>query len=117
RVEILKALYRNVDTLILDEPTSNLTPQEVDSLFGSLRTMVAEGMSIVFITHKIREALAVCDRLSVLRDGRNATRLSRDEADEHVLADAMVGGEPRSVSGAATVLQDTRDAAPRAPAP
>lgn len=117
RVEILKALYRDVGTLILDEPTSNLTPQEVDSLFGSLQMMVAEGMSIVFITHKIREALAVCDRMSVLRDGRNAARLSRTEAGEHTLADAMVGGEPRSVRSAVSVLQDTKDTAPRAAAP
>jgi simple sugar transport system ATP-binding protein len=69
RVEILKTLYRGADILILDEPTTNLTPQEVDSLFESLQKMVAEGMSVVFITHKLREVMAVCHRVSVLRRG------------------------------------------------
>jgi ABC-type uncharacterized transport system ATPase subunit len=75
RVEILKALYRGVDILILDEPTTNLTPQEVESLFQSLRVMVGEGMSVVFITHKLREVLSVCDRISVLRNGKNVLTL------------------------------------------
>ena len=91
RVEILKALYRGVDILILDEPTTNLTPQEVESLFQSLRVMVGEGMSVVFITHKLREVLGVCDRISVLRDGRNVVTLPRDEASEEALVRAMVG--------------------------
>jgi simple sugar transport system ATP-binding protein len=91
RVEILKALYRGVDILILDEPTTNLTPQEVESLFQSLRVMVGEGMSVVFITHKLREVLDVCDRISVLRDGRNVVTLPRDEASEEALVRAMVG--------------------------
>lgn len=91
KVEILKALYRGVHILILDEPTTNLTPQEVDSLFQSLRVMVEEGMSVVFITHKIREALSVCHRISVLRDGRNALTLQRDEASEEALVRGMVG--------------------------
>lgn len=91
RVEILKALYRGVKILILDEPTTNLTPQEVDSLFQSLQTMVKEGMSVVFITHKLREALNVCDRISVLRDGRNIFTVSRDEASEETLVRGMVG--------------------------
>jgi ABC-type uncharacterized transport system ATPase subunit len=91
RVEILKALYRGVEILILDEPTTNLTPQEVDSLFQSLRVMVEEGMSVVFITHKLREALRVCDRISVLRDGKNVLTLPRGEASEGVLVRGMVG--------------------------
>jgi simple sugar transport system ATP-binding protein len=91
RVEILKALYRGVEVLILDEPTTNLTPQEVEGLFQSLRVMVEEGMSVVFITHKLREVLSVCDRISVLRDGRNVFTLSRDEASEEALIRAMVG--------------------------
>lgn len=91
RVEILKALYRGVDILILDEPTTNLTPQEVDHLFQSLRVMVEQGMSVVFITHKLREVLSVCDGISVLRDGKNVFTISRDEASEEALVKGMVG--------------------------
>ena len=91
KVEILKALYRGVEILILDEPTTSLTPQEVDSLFQSLRVMVEEGMSVVFITHKLREALSVCDRISVLRDGRNVLTVQQDEASEETLVRGMVG--------------------------
>ncbi|MFQ5342026.1 MAG: ABC transporter ATP-binding protein [Anaerolineae bacterium] len=91
RVEILKALYRGVEILILDEPTTNLTPQEVDALFQSLKVMVGEGMSVVFITHKLREVLGVCDRISVLRDGRNVLTVPRSEATEESLVRGMVG--------------------------
>ncbi len=91
KVEILKALYRGVEILILDEPTTNLTPQEVDALFVSLRVMVDTGLSIVFITHKLREVLSVCDRITVLREGRNITTLDRKEASEEVFVRAMVG--------------------------
>jgi simple sugar transport system ATP-binding protein len=93
KVEILKALYRGVEILILDEPTTNLTPQEVDALFQSLRVMVKEGLSIVFITHKLREVLSVCDRISVLRNGKNVLTLRRDEASEEAFVRAMVGEE------------------------
>ncbi len=93
KIEILKALYRGAKILILDEPTTNLTPQEVDSLFHSLRVMVDEGMSIVFITHKLREVLSVCDRISVLRDGKNVLTLRRNEASEEAFVRAMVGDE------------------------
>jgi simple sugar transport system ATP-binding protein len=91
RVEILKAIYRGIEILILDEPTTNLTPQEVDALFQSLRVMVDEGMSVVFITHKLREVMNVCDRISVLRNGRNAISLERSKATEEVLVKEMVG--------------------------
>jgi simple sugar transport system ATP-binding protein len=91
RVEILKALYRGVEILILDEPTTNLTPQEVDSLFRSLRVIVQEGMSIVFITHKLREVISACDRISVLREGKNVITLPRNEASEEALVKGMVG--------------------------
>lgn len=93
RVEILKALYRGVKVLILDEPTTNLTPQEVDGLFASLRTMVDDGLSVVFITHKLREVLAACHRISVLRQGRNVLTLAQKDATEQSLVEAMVGGE------------------------
>ncbi len=91
KVEILKALYRGVKVLILDEPTTNLTPQEVDALFESLRVMVNDGLSIVFITHKLREVLSVCDQITVLREGRNITTLERSNASEEVFVRAMVG--------------------------
>jgi len=91
RVEILKALYRDVRILILDEPTTNLTPQEVDSLFASLQAMVREGISIVFITHKIREALGVCHRITVMRLGRRVLTVPREEATDEALVRAMVG--------------------------
>jgi ABC-type uncharacterized transport system ATPase subunit len=93
KVEILKALYRGVEIMILDEPTTNLTPQEVDGLFQSLRVMVSEGLSIVFITHKLREVLAVCDRISVLRNGQNVLTLGREESSEEAFVRAMVGDE------------------------
>ncbi len=91
KVEILKALYRGVKILILDEPTTNLTPQEVDSLFVSLRVMVKEGMSVVFITHKLREVLSVCDRITVLREGESVLTLDRKEAAVEAFVKAMVG--------------------------
>lgn len=91
KVEILKALYRGIEILILDEPTTNLTPQEVDGLFQTLRVMVDVGLSIVFITHKLREVLSVCDRITVLRDGRKITTMKRSEASEEKLVWDMVG--------------------------
>jgi ABC-type uncharacterized transport system ATPase subunit len=91
KVEILKALYRGVEILILDEPTTNLTPQEVDSLFVSLRVIVKEGLSIVFITHKLREVLSVCERISVLRNGKNVMTLARQESSEEAFVRGMVG--------------------------
>ena len=91
KVEILKALYRGVKILILDEPTTNLIPQEVDSLFQTLKVMVKEGLSIVFITHKLREVLSICDRISVLREGKNVISLTRAEASDDMLIRAMVG--------------------------
>lgn len=93
KVEILKALYRGVEVLILDEPTTNLTPQEVDNLFQSLRVMVKEGLSIVFITHKLKEVLSVCDRISVLRNGQNVMTLKREESSEEAFVRGMVGEE------------------------
>ena len=93
RVEILKALYRGVKILVLDEPTTNLTPQEVDALFSSLRTMVQAGLTVVFITHKLREVLEVCDRITVLRHGRTVLTLNREEASEEAFIKGMVGDD------------------------
>lgn len=91
RVEILKALYRGAEILILDEPTAVLTPQEVDELIEVLRKLKAKGTSIVFITHKIREVLAVSDRVSVLRRGRKVGTKLTSETNEQELAEMMVG--------------------------
>jgi simple sugar transport system ATP-binding protein len=93
RVEILKALYRGARVLVLDEPTTNLTPQEVDSLFGSLRAIVDDGMSVVFITHKIRETMSVCDALTVMRDGNRVGTLRREGTTAAELASLMVGDD------------------------
>ena len=71
RVEILKALYREARILILDEPTAVLTPQEASALFDTLREMAAEGRTVIFISHKLHEVMAVADRVTVLRRGRS----------------------------------------------
>jgi len=91
RVEILKALYRGARILILDEPTAVLAPQEVETLFATLKAMVAEGLSIIFISHKLNEVMAVADRVAVLRQGRLAAELPIAETSRQSLAEAMVG--------------------------
>jgi len=80
RVEILKALYREARILIMDEPTAVLTPQEADTLFGTLRTMADEGKTVIFISHKLREVKAVADRVTVLRGGRTVTTVDAASA-------------------------------------
>lgn len=91
RVEILKALSRDVDLLILDEPTAVLTPQETDELLDVMRALAAQGTSIVFITHKLREVLAVADRVYVLRGGQVAGVVKAADTDQAGLAHLMVG--------------------------
>jgi ABC-type uncharacterized transport system ATPase subunit len=91
RVEILKALYRRADILILDEPTAVLTPQEALELFAILKSLVREGMSIIFISHKLNEVLEIADRVTVLRRGRKIETLSTAGATEQSLASLMVG--------------------------
>jgi simple sugar transport system ATP-binding protein len=91
RVEILKALYRNADILILDEPTAVLTPQEARELFEILKNLRNEGMSIVFISHKLNEVLDIADRITVLRRGKKIETLPREGATEPTLARLMVG--------------------------
>lgn len=102
RVEILKAIYRQTKVLILDEPTAVLTPQEVDALLQTLKSLAAGGTSIIFITHKIREVLAVCDRVTVLRDGKKIDTLLTSETDERQLAQMMVGREVKALSTVGT---------------
>ncbi|MEZ5651607.1 MAG: ABC transporter ATP-binding protein [Burkholderiaceae bacterium] len=91
RVEILKALFRGARILILDEPTAVLTPQEGEALFATLGQFVAQGLSIIFISHKLNEVLRVADRIAVLRAGRLVATLARGEADRDRLAELMVG--------------------------
>ncbi|MBA3365704.1 MAG: ABC transporter ATP-binding protein [Actinobacteria bacterium] len=93
RVEILKALYRNADILILDEPTAVLTPQEAQELFAILGTLRREGISIIFISHKLNEVLEIADRVTVLRRGKKIETLRREGATEASLARLMVGRE------------------------
>jgi len=93
RVEILKALYRGADILILDEPTAVLTPQEADELFAILRTLQREGMSIIFISHKLREVLEIAERVTVLRRGKKIDTVPREGATPQGLASLMVGRE------------------------
>ena len=93
RVEILKALIRDARVLILDEPTAVLTPQEAESLFATLKRLVAEGLSIIFISHKLPEVLRVSDRIAVLRSGKLAATVRAADADRAALAHLMVGRE------------------------
>jgi ABC-type uncharacterized transport system ATPase subunit len=93
RVEILKALYRDARILILDEPTAVLTPQETEALFRTLRLAVAEGLAVVFISHKLGEVMAISDRVLVLRHGRVVGERRTADTDRHELARLMVGGD------------------------
>ncbi len=99
RVELLKALYRRANILILDEPTAVLTPQETSSLFDTLKRFVANGLSIILISHKLNEVLAVCHRVSVLRAGRMVADRDVGSVTRAELAELMVGraiAQPRS---------------------
>lgn len=91
RVEIIKALYRQANILILDEPTAVLTPQEADELFVIMRELVKQGKSIIFITHKLREVFAVADKISVMRGGQMIGSVKPSEATQELLAEMMVG--------------------------
>jgi ABC-type uncharacterized transport system ATPase subunit len=93
RVEILKALYRGAEILILDEPTAVLTPQEATELFEITRSLQADGASIIFISHKLNEVLEIADRITVLRRGTKIDTVPRQGATEEGLAKLMVGRE------------------------
>ncbi len=93
RVEIIKTLYREADILILDEPTSVLTPQEVDELFVTLQKFKDAGKTIILITHKLREPIILCDKISVLRDGELVGTVNRADTSPSELAKMMVGRE------------------------
>src|SRR5919206_56043 len=94
KVEILKALYRGAEVLILDEPTTHLTPQEVDALFATVRRLVAAGLTVVLITHKVREILSIADRVTVMRRGQVVGTLERHEAREGRLVAMLMGTGP-----------------------
>ena len=116
RVEILKALYRGVDVLILDEPTAVLTPSETQELFGNLRSLRDDGKSIVFISHKLDEVLQIADRITVLRRGAVVGETTPAETSKAELAEMMVGRpvlfrleKPAAEVGAAVLrLDDVR---------
>src|SRR5690606_10451103 len=93
-----KALYRDARVLILDEPTAVLTPQEADGLFTVLRRLAANGLGVIFISHKLGEVLAVSHRIAVLRGGKLAGELVTADADRRAIADLMVGKAVASVT-------------------
>ena len=93
RAEILKALYRGAEILILDEPTAVLTPQEASELFAITRSLQDDGRSIIFISHKLNEVLEIADRITVLRQGKQVDTVSREGATQEGLAKLMVGRE------------------------
>lgn len=109
-VEILRLLYRGADTLILDEPTAVLAPSQVDRLFGLLRALRQDGHTIVFISHKLREVMALADRVTVLRQGRVITTIDVGSIDQDALAQLVVGEtvEPprRTASDVGDVILD-----------
>ena len=113
RVEILKVLYRGSELLIFDEPTAVLTPQEVDDLFKIVRTLRDEGKTLILITHKLREVMAVTDRITVLRGGQNAGELVTGNTNPSEIARAMVGRDlrelrPRTVPPQSEVVLEVR---------
>jgi simple sugar transport system ATP-binding protein len=93
RVEILKVLFRGARILILDEPTAVLVPHEVDRLFASLRELTDEGVTVIFISHKLDEVLAISDAITVIRAGRTVATVKANEVDAHQLAELMIGSE------------------------
>jgi len=113
RVEILKALVRGARILILDEPTAVLTPSEVESLFGTLRQLIEQGLSVIFISHKLDEVLRVSQRIAILRGGKLIAVLPAAGADKALLAETMVGRQvpmptrrPRAPGATVCRLQD-----------
>lgn len=109
RVEILKALYRDARIVILDEPTAVLTPQESDALFATLRRAVDRGLSVIFISHKLHEVMAISDRVLVLRHGKLVGETATSDTNPHDLAELMVGAEiaqpiPSKATPGATLL-------------
>jgi len=115
RVELLKMLYRGADVLVMDEPTAVLAPTEIDGLFDTLRSMVAQGKSVIFISHKLQEVTAIADRVSVLRRGKvTASGVSAKGVTKQQLASMMVGREvvlfvDKKPKQAGEVILDVKD--------
>jgi general nucleoside transport system ATP-binding protein len=108
RVEILKVLYRGAKILILDEPTAVLVPQEVDELFASLRELVAQGSTIIFISHKLMEVLSVADAITVIRAGKTVAEVADPSTvTPRDLAELMVGSELPTPETSGSTVQDT----------
>lgn len=93
QVEIVKVLYKKADLIILDEPTSVLTPQGIEGLFEAIRFLTGKGKTVIFITHKLKEVFAIADSITVLKDGRVVGNVSPDEVSEEEIAGMMVGRE------------------------
>jgi simple sugar transport system ATP-binding protein len=108
RIEILKVLYRGAKILILDEPTAVLVPQEVDELFDNLRELKSEGLTVIFISHKLDEVLRVADEITVIRRGTTVATVVPAETNAHALAELMVGSElPSPETRESTVTDET----------
>ena len=107
RVEILKVLYRGARILILDEPTAVLVPQEVTELFVTLKRLVAEGATVIFISHKLDEVLANCDEITVIRQGTTVAHTTPRETDRRGLAELMVGSDLPDPSGRDTHVRES----------
>ena len=115
RVEILKVLYRGAKILILDEPTAVLVPQEVDELFDNLRELKSEGLTVIFISHKLDEVLEVADEITVIRRGTTVATVEPKSVTARQLAELMVGSElPTPETRESTVTDQVDAAAPRA---
>ena len=106
RVEILKVLYRGAKTIILDEPTAVLVPHEVDELFDNLRGLKAEGLTVLFISHKLDEVLAVADEVTVMRRGTTIATVDPKQTTAHQLAELLVGSELPSPSTETSTVTD-----------
>jgi general nucleoside transport system ATP-binding protein len=104
RVEILKVLYRGARVLILDEPTAVLVPQEVDELFANLKRLVADGATVIFISHKLDEVLAVSDEITVIRQGTTVATVDPHSIDRRGLGELMVGSDLPDPSGRTTTV-------------
>jgi simple sugar transport system ATP-binding protein len=100
RVEIVKALYRGARLLILDEPTSNLTPQENENLFQALRVMVKDGLSVILITHRLHETMSISDRVTALRNGKLVGTIDRSQLSRNQLSQMIIGKEVKYADAA-----------------
>jgi simple sugar transport system ATP-binding protein len=107
RIEILKALFRNAHTLILDEPTAVLIPQEIDQLMETLHKLKEQNYSVIFISHKLNEVMTICDRISVLRDGNMIGTVNKTDVTQKELAKMMVGREMFGVTRDSLLNEET----------